>query len=86
MSEKTYTNPRVLASRTVTELKKSILVEVVASTDDTVVINELTTITSVAVFNATTGAVVTATPATNVVTITEAALTDEKLIVLAVGS
>lgn len=85
MALRTYSNPRVLSPKTVTDLKKAILVEVVASTDDTITVAELTTITSVAVFNATSGAVVTATALTNVVTITQAALTSVKLIVLAIG-
>jgi hypothetical protein len=85
MALRTYSNPRVLSPKTVTDLKKAILVEVVASTDDTIAVAELTTITSVAVFNATSGAVVTATALTNVVTITQAALTSVKLIVLAIG-
>ena len=85
MALRTYTNPKVLSPKTVTNLKKAILVEVVASTSDTITVAELTTITSVAVFNATTGVVVTATVLTNVVTITESALTNVKLIVLAIG-
>ncbi len=85
MASRTYANPKVLAPKTVTDLKKGILVEVTASTDDTITVAELTTITSVAVFNATTGAVVTTTSLTNVITITQASLTNVKLIVLAVG-
>lgn len=85
MSVRTYTNPKVLSPKTVTDLKKAILIEVVASTDDTITMTELSSITTVAVFNATTGAVVTATSLTNVITITQASLTNVKLIVLAIG-
>ena len=85
MALRTYANPKVLSPKTVTNLKKAILVEVTASTSDTITVAELAAITSVAVFNATSGAVVTATVLTNVITITELALTSVKLIVLAIG-
>jgi hypothetical protein len=85
MALRTYANPKVLSPKTVANLKKAILVEVTASTSDTITVAELAAITSVAVFNATSGAVVTATVLTNVITITELALTSVKLIVLAIG-
>jgi len=85
MADRTYKSPKILKQRTLTELKKTVLVEATVSTGDTITIDELTTITNVALFNATTGAVVTATTVDNVITITEAALTDEKLSVTAIG-
>jgi len=86
MSARTYVNGKVIQSQTVTALKKAVLVEATVTTGDTVPILELTSIDVVACYNATTGAVVTATELTNVVTITEMALTNVKIFILVIGA
>ena len=55
-------------------------------TNDTVTLNELSVITAVSCFRLDTGASITSTKATNVVTITQASLTDVLIVGLATGS
>jgi len=54
-------------------------------TNDTVTLSELTSITAAACFRLDTGASVTSTTATNVVTVTTAALTDVRIVGIATG-
>jgi intracellular sulfur oxidation DsrE/DsrF family protein len=86
MGVRTYVNGKVIQSQTVTALKKAVLVEATVTTGDTVPIIELTSIDTVACFNATTGLAITATELTNVVTITEVGLTSVKIFILAIGA
>lgn len=58
---------------------------IAASTNDTITIGEMTDITSANAWRLDTGAVLTCTDATNVVTITSAALTNVPVVVLATG-
>jgi len=86
MSVRVYSNPKVLQAQTVTALKKAVTVEATVTTGDTIPIIELTSIDTVACFNATTGLAITATELTNVVTITEVGLTSVKIFILAIGA
>jgi len=54
-------------------------------TNDTVTIGELSAVTASAAFRLDTGAEITTTEATNIVTITEAALTDVPIVGIATG-
>ena len=54
-------------------------------TDDTVTFGDLNAVTAAAAFLLDTGAEITTTEATNVVTITEAALTGVSIVVIATG-
>lgn len=54
-------------------------------TDDTVTVGELSAVTAAAAFRLDTGAKLTTTEATNIVTITTAALTDVPIVGIATG-
>lgn len=86
MADVSYEIQKQIQSKTVTDLKKVVLVESTVSTNDTVPIAELATVTSAVVLNATSGATLTATVATNVVTITQSTQTNVKCIILALGT
>ena len=86
MADVSYEIQKQIQSKTVTDLKKVVLVESTVSTNDTVPITELSTITSAVVLNATSGATLTCSVATNVVTITQSTQTNVKCIILALGT
>lgn len=56
-----------------------------ASTSDTVTLGDFADITAVSAYRLDTGASITATEATNIVTITQAALTDVPIVIFATG-
>ena len=72
--------------QTVTNLKKWVVLEATVDTDDTITVDELVAVNNAYAYALDDGAVVAVSVATNVVTVTEAALTDEKIIVLAIGT
>jgi hypothetical protein len=66
--------------------KKILTFEATVSTDDTITLNDLTTINGTAVLKKSDGAAVTCTVATNVITITGAGLTDIAVAGIAIGT
>jgi hypothetical protein len=66
--------------------KKYITFEATVSTDDTITLGNLADIVGAALFKKSDGTTVTFTEATNVITITEAALTDEPIVGFAYGT
>jgi|GEM_PF-5424771 len=85
MAVRTYSNPKVVSPKTVTSLKQGILFEMAATTDDTVVVNELAAVTAAVAFKASDATAVDVTVLGKTITVTEESLTNEKLIVLALG-
>jgi hypothetical protein len=66
--------------------KKYLTFEATVSTDDTVTLSDLEDILGAAVFKKSDGSTVTFTEATNVITITQAALTDVAVVGFAYGT
>ena len=66
--------------------KKYITFEATVSTDDTITLGDLTDILGAAVFKKSDGSSVTFTEATNVITITQAALTNVAVVGFAYGT
>jgi hypothetical protein len=66
--------------------KKYIAFEATVTTDDTVTLGNLADILGAALFKKSDGTTVAFTEATNVITITEAALTDEPIVGFAYGT
>jgi hypothetical protein len=66
--------------------KKYITFEATVSTDDTITLSDLTDILGAAVFKKSDGSSVTFTEATNVITITQAELTDVAVVGFAYGT
>jgi hypothetical protein len=65
--------------------KQIVTFEATVSTDDTITLSDLTTINGAALLKRSDGSAVTCTVATNVITVTEADLTDVVVVGLAVG-
>lgn len=70
----------------VSYLKKFVCLETTVDTSDTITIPGWSSIDSVQIFTLDTAADVTASLSTNVITITEAALSGERIIALVVGN
>jgi len=65
--------------------KKVLTFEATVSTDDTITLSDLTTINGAALLKRSDGSAATCTVATNVITVTQAALTDVVIVGIAVG-
>jgi len=65
--------------------KKVLQISAIVSTNDTITLNDLTTISGAALLKRADGTAVTATVATNVITVTQATLTDVPIVGLAIG-
>ena len=85
MAAATYEAKKTGQGKTTTSLKKYYLIESTVTMNDTITIAELTTVTAADIRNLDTGAAITCTVATNVITVTGAA-TAVKCIILVVGS
>lgn len=70
---------------TAASTKQVITFEATVSTSDTITLSDLTTVNGAACLLRSAGSAVTCTVATNVITITQAALTDAVIVGIAVG-
>ena len=86
MADRTYDLQKQVQSKLVTNLKKSVLLEATVSTDDTITVGQLTAVTAAVVKKAVDGTAVSCTVLTNVITITEVALTNVQVVVFAIGA
>jgi hypothetical protein len=66
--------------------KKYVTFETIVSTDDTVTLGDLSDILGAALFKKSDGSAVTFTEATNVITVTQASLTDVAIVGFAYGT
>ena len=71
---------------TAATVKRYVIMESTVSTSDTVTVDKLTTLLGATAIRKDTGAVLTATVATNVVTITSVGLTNVDVVILAYGT
>lgn len=71
---------------TAASTKQIIVFEATVSTNDTITLSDITTITGAALLKRSDGSAVTCTVATNVITVTQATLTDAVVEGIAIGS
>lgn len=86
MANRTYEQKEDVQLRTVTIGHKVKLLLATVSTDDTVTVGGITTLSGVYAAKQSDGSIVSATKVDNVITITEAALTDEPIVIMAIGT
>lgn len=75
-----------LSIKTYTKVRYVIFNADDVSTNDTIVIGDITTLTGSALFNRVTGVAVTSSIATNIITVTQAAQTNILVVGMAVGT
>lgn len=86
MSDVSYIAHKEGRGQNITPLKKYVCIEAVVDKDDTITVKELTTIDAAYAYALDDADVIDVGTATNVVTINEDPCTDERIILLVVGS
>ena len=86
MGDKTYNVIKNEQLQTITTEKVAIMITATVAKDDTVTVDQLTTLVDAKAFIAATGVEVACTVATNVVTITEDPLASTKCVFIVIGS
>lgn len=86
MANRTYEQKEDVQLRTITVGHKVKLLLADVSTSDTLTISGITTLSGAYAAKQSDGSTVSVTKATNVVTVTEAALTDEPIVLMVIGT